>query len=79
VASAQSRPLADRAELEAAWAAAEQRFPGPVPAPPHWGGFRLRPVSVRVLQGRRSRLHDRLRFRQVEAAPERWIVERLAP
>jgi pyridoxamine 5'-phosphate oxidase len=77
-ASPQSRPLADRAELEAAWRVAQERFAGEeVPAPPHWGGFRIRPQSVEFWQGRVSRLHDRLRYRR--AAGDGWLVERLAP
>jgi pyridoxamine 5'-phosphate oxidase len=83
-ASAQSRPTPSRAALELAWRAAEQRFPGEVPAPPHWGGFRVVPTSVEFWQGRRSRLHDRLRFTLVEAgaagpAGRGWRVERLNP
>jgi pyridoxamine 5'-phosphate oxidase len=75
-ASRQSQPLASRAELEAAWAEVGQRYPEEVPAPPHWGGFRLAPTSVEFWQGRRSRLHDRLRFR---LAGDAWVVERLSP
>jgi pyridoxamine 5'-phosphate oxidase len=75
-ASAQSQLLPDRRELEAAWQAAGERFPGGVPAPPHWGGYRLAPTSVEFWQGRISRLHDRLRFR---LAGDTWVVERLNP
>ena len=46
------------------------------PRPPHWGGYRLVPDRWEFWQGRRSRLHDRLRYR-LEA--QRWIRERLAP
>jgi pyridoxamine 5'-phosphate oxidase len=77
-ASPQSRVLADRAAVEAGLAAAEERFAdGPVPAPPHWGGLRVRPESVEFWQGRSNRLHDRLRFRRT--AEGSWVVERLAP
>ncbi len=75
-ASAQSRPIPDRSTLEAAWEAAELRFPQEVPAPPHWGGYRLAPTSVEFWQGRISRLHDRLRYR---LNGDTWIVERLSP
>jgi len=75
-ASRQSQPLASRTDLERAWAEADARYPGEVPAPPYWGGFRLAPTSVEFWQGRRSRLHDRLRFRMVGDA---WLVERLNP
>jgi len=76
-ASPQSR-VVSRAELEAALADAAARFPepAPVPAPPHWGGLRVRPSSVEFWQGRPGRLHDRLRFRDTGQA---WVVERLAP
>ncbi|SEA44859.1 Pyridoxamine 5'-phosphate oxidase [Variovorax sp. YR216] len=46
------------------------------PRPPHWGGFRLVPDRWEFWQGRRSRLHDRLRYR-LEGGD--WLRERLAP
>jgi pyridoxamine 5'-phosphate oxidase len=48
-----------------------------MPAPPHWGGLRVVPETVEFWQGRSSRLHDRLRYRQADGAA--WVVERLAP
>ena len=57
---------------------AEQRFPDEeVPRPEHWGGFRLVPDHWEFWQGRKSRLHDRLRYRQ--QADGNWLRERLAP
>ncbi len=77
-ASPQSAVVSGRAEIEAAYAAATERFGDePVPAPPHWGGWRVVPSTVEFWQGRRSRLHDRLRFRRTEQGS--WMVERLAP
>lgn len=77
-ASPQSRVLADRAAVEAGLTAAEQRFAdGPVPPPPHWGGFRVVPGTVEFWQGRSNRLHDRLRFRRTQTGS--WVLERLAP
>lgn len=77
-ASPQSQVVPDRAAVEAHLQAAAERFgDGPVPPPPHWGGFRVVPETVEFWQGRSSRLHDRLRFRRTQEKV--WIVERLAP
>ena len=46
------------------------------PRPQHWGGYRLVPDEWQFWQGRKSRLHDRLRYRFTEGD---WIRERLAP
>jgi len=76
-ASAQSRVIGSRAELEAAVTELELRHAGrPIPRPAHWGGMLLIPHAVEFWQGRADRLHDRLRFRLDD---ETWIVERLAP
>lgn len=75
-ASPQSEVISSRAVLvaNAAKAAAQH---GLNPArPPHWGGFRLVPDTWEFWQGRKSRLHDRLRYRLVDGA---WQRERLAP
>ena len=62
-ASEQSRPLADRAELEAAVARATARFDGSdVPRPDRWTGWRLAPESLEFWRDRPFRLHDRLGF-----------------
>ena len=77
-ASPQSRPLADREELEALYGAAADRFAGvdDVPLPPFWGGYRLVPSAVEVWQNRPNRLHDRARY---ERAGNGWSKVRLAP
>ena len=76
--SQQSSVVSGRATLEDGLKAVEKKFAGQVvPLPPHWGGFRLNPTSVEFWQGRRSRLHDRLRYRR--EADGGWTVERLAP
>jgi pyridoxamine 5'-phosphate oxidase len=78
-ASPQSRVLPDRSALDERFRATTARFPdgAPVPPPPHWGGLRVVPETVEFWQGRRSRLHDRLRYRRTDDGE--WIIERLAP
>jgi pyridoxamine 5'-phosphate oxidase len=77
-ASTQSSLVAGRAVLDEAYRLVEQKYEGrDVPLPPHWGGYRLSPLTVEFWQGRRSRLHDRLRYRR-EAGGD-WVIERLAP
>jgi pyridoxamine 5'-phosphate oxidase len=77
-ASAQSRPLPDRSELEQRWAALDERYGGgAVPRPPYWGGFRVEPDEIEVWQGRANRLHDR--FAYVRTSDGGWTRERLAP
>lgn len=76
--SQQSTVISGRAVLEDALKAYEKKYAGQtVPLPPNWGGYRLIPDRVEFWQGRRSRLHDRLRYRR--EADGAWIVERLAP
>ena len=79
-ASHQSSVLADRAELEARFAEAGERFEGTeVPCPPHWGGFRLVPDEIDLWQGRQNRMHDRLRYERDATAPTGWRIVRLSP
>lgn len=75
--SQQSRVISGRSLLEDSYKELEKKYAGQdVPLPPHWGGWRLAPVSMEFWQGRRSRLHDRLRYRKLG---DGWVVERLAP
>lgn len=76
-ASAQSRPLGSRGELEARLREAERRFEGgPVPRPPHWGGYLLTPRSVEHWVEGAFRLHDRIRYTREGSG---WRAERLNP
>jgi len=77
-ASEQSVVLRDRAQLEQQFQAVQDRFgAGDIPLPEQWGGYCLAPETVEFWQGRRSRLHDRLRFSR--QAVGGWKIERLAP
>lgn len=75
-ASPQSQPIPGRAWLVAEAAKYAARFMLDPPRPPHWGGYRLEPDCWEFWQGRKSRLHDRLRYR-LESG--QWIRERLSP
>lgn len=76
-ASPQSQPIASRAVLVANAAKFGARFALDPPRPPHWGGYRLQPDRWEFWQGRRSRLHDRLRY--LPQPDGSWRRERLAP
>jgi pyridoxamine 5'-phosphate oxidase len=76
-ASPQSEVLPDRDALEARLTEVTARFvQGPVPRPPHWGGYVLRPDRVEFWTQGSDRLHDRFRYTRVR---DGWRVERLAP
>ena len=75
-ASPQSQVIASRAALVANAAKAAVQHGLHPPRPPHWGGYRLVPEAWEFWQGRKSRLHDRLRYRRDGNA---WVRERIAP
>ncbi len=76
-ASRQSRPLADRATLEARVAEISARFSGTsVPRPADWGGYVLTPTAYEFWQHRENRLHDRFAYTRDDAG---WRLTRLAP
>ncbi len=78
-ASPQSEVIGSRAVLLAQAAKFAARYALNPPRPPHWGGYRLVPDRWEFWQGRKSRLHDRLRYRLAEAGGTQWLRERLAP
>jgi pyridoxamine 5'-phosphate oxidase len=75
-ASHQSAPVVDRATLEAQVQAAEERFAGDVPRPPHWGGYRIVPETVEFWRNRADRVHDRVEYTRRGAS---WRIRRLSP
>jgi len=78
-ASKQSRPLESRFALEKAVAEYTARYAvGTIPRPPHWSGFRIRPVSIEFWHDRPFRLHDRVEFRRT-ADGKGWEKVRMYP
>lgn len=77
-ASPQSRVIESRDWLEQNVAQFEKLFnSNPHERPPHWGGYRIQPVSIEFWQGRSNRLHDRVQYSLKEDGG--WMIERLAP
>lgn len=77
-ASDQSAPVADRAELDRRYAAAEAEYEGTdVPRPERWGGFRVEPDHFEFWQGRENRFHDRIVYRP--RGDGTWELGRLQP
>ncbi len=76
-ASPQSQVISGRSVLVANAARYSAQFLLNPPRPPHWGGYRLVPDQWQFWQGRKSRLHDRLRY--ALQGDGSWLRERLAP
>lgn len=75
--SEQSQEIPSRKTLEERYEAFDLKFPeDDIPKPPHWGGYRLIPLTFEFWQGRESRLHDRISFRKENG---KWRTARLAP
>jgi pyridoxamine 5'-phosphate oxidase len=78
-ASPQSAVIPDRAHLERLYADTAAQFAdGDVPRPAFWGGWRIVVEEAEFWQGRRNRLHDRIRYRR-DQLRSAWSIERLAP
>ena len=76
-ASPQSEVIPDRRTIVLRVAQLMAAHPlGRIPRPAHWGGYRIEPEALEFWQGRRHRLHDRVRYRREDG---RWVIERLAP
>ena len=75
-ASPQSKIITDRSVIEKAASKYLAEYPKDPPRPKYWGGYRLKPELWEFWQGRKSRLHDRLRYQKESGG---WKRERLAP
>ena len=76
-ASPQSQVISSRDVLDQNIISLENRFQGqPVPRPPHWGGYIVKPEEMEFWQGRPSRLHDRILYGRAATG---WKINRLAP
>ena len=76
-ASEQSRPLDDRSVLESRLKQMEERFPGDIPRPEYWSGYRVLPVLFEFWQDMPYRLHDRTIYRQDRDGS--WSQSKLFP
>ncbi|MGH9338617.1 MAG: pyridoxamine 5'-phosphate oxidase [Acidobacteriota bacterium] len=76
-ASPQSEVIESRQELESWVETVKERYPGSVPRPSYWGGYRLVPDYFEFWQGRAERLHDRICYRRT--SKKKWSLKRLAP
>lgn len=77
-ASPQSLAVAGKAWLKETFDYYVERFKhGEIPKPPHWGGYRVKPVKIEFWQGRPSRMHDRILY--TKQPDSNWKIERLAP
>ena len=82
LASPQSQVVTNRHELEKKYSDLCEKYGDTeggeiIPKPTHWGGYRVRPTSIEFWQGRRSRLHDRIRY--ILESEGSWRNERIAP
>ena len=78
LASAQSRPLDSRYELERKVVELSRSYEGKeIVRPAWWGGFRVVPEVIEFWMGRSNRLHDRIRYERT--TEDKWTSTRLYP
>ncbi|HBQ60547.1 MAG TPA: pyridoxamine 5'-phosphate oxidase [Balneolaceae bacterium] len=77
LASNQSSVVPNREFLEDRFKELEEQYSeGEVPMPETWGGYKVKPEALEFWQGRRSRLHDRIKYEKVGS---KWDIKRLSP
>lgn len=74
LASSQSRPLRDRATLEARAAEIAHLYPGEVPRPAHWKGYAVHANAIEFWRGRTDRLHDRMLYSRIPGGWKRTLL-----
>jgi len=79
-ASHQGEILRGREELEEKFSLCDAEFSNSaeIPRPPFWNGYRLIPSVFEFWQGRKDRMHDRIRY-GIDKKRGDWTIERLAP
>ena len=84
--SKQSSLIPNREVLETEMAELAQKYPEgtEIPLPDHWGGYLIKVNTIEFWQGRRSRLHDRLKFVRINEGglldqADAWQITRLSP
>lgn len=76
--SAQSEPIGSREELDRRFQELQKQYEGrPIPRPPYWGGYRLKPTRIEFFQSRFARLNDRILYERQKDGT--WVMKRLAP
>jgi pyridoxamine 5'-phosphate oxidase len=77
-ASAQSEVIGSRDKLDRRFEELQRKYKGqPVPRPPHWGGYRLKPTRIEFWQSGYARLNDRIVYELRKDG--NWKMKRLAP
>jgi len=76
-ASEQSKVIAGRGDLDARFEELSRTYGDrPIPRPPHWGGYRIRPETVEFWRNRADRVHDRVEYCRRDGG---WRIRRLSP
>jgi len=77
LASDQSEIIENREALESKYDEVAKKYAGEdVPVPSHWGGYIVKPHLFEFWQGRKSRMHDRIVYEEIDGL---WNTYRLQP